>query len=162
MKSTLKGLIIKGDKLSTYTQILYHIVFSTKNREKVLTTNKCDELMKYIWGIIKNKKSYLYRINCVSDHIHILTSIHPTICLSDFVKIIKTSSTIWIKENKIFPNFTNWQSGYGAFTISINDKNNVIEYIKNQEQHHNKQTFIEEYKNLLKLAEIEYDEKYLF
>ncbi|MCD6181627.1 MAG: IS200/IS605 family transposase [Candidatus Cloacimonetes bacterium] len=147
--------------MSTYTQILYHIVFSTKNRERTLSVVNRDDLMKYICGIIKNKKSHLYRINCVSDHIHILTSIHPTVCLADFIKTIKTASSIWIKENKLFLNFTNWQSGYGAFTVSNKDKKNVIEYIKNQEQHHQHVTFIEEYKNLLEQAGVEYDEKYL-
>jgi putative transposase len=96
----------------------------------------------------------------MSDHIHILTSIHPAISLSEFVKIIKTSTTIWIKENKIFPHFVSWQPGYGAFTVSINDKANVIKYIKNQQLHHQNKSFIEEYKKILELAEIDYDEKY--
>ena len=147
--------------MSTYTQILYHIVFSTKNRKRVLTVDNRNRLLKYIWGIIKNQKSHLYRVNAVDDHIHILTHIHPTICLSDFVKTIKTNSTKWIKEEHIFPSFTNWQDGYGAFTCSINEKDKIIEYIKFQEEHHKKVSFMDEFKQLLENAGIEYDEKYL-
>jgi len=147
--------------MSTYTQIFFHIVFSTKNRENVLISNNRERLLKYIWGIIKNQKSHLYRVNAVEDHLHILTHIHPTICLSDFVKTIKTSSTKWIKEEHIFPSFTNWQDGYGAFTCSINEKDKIIEYIKAQEEHHKKVSFMNEFKLLLENAGIEYDEKYL-
>ena len=147
--------------MSTYTQILYHIVFSTKNRKKVLTVDNRQRLLKYIWGIIKNQNSHLYRINAVDDHVHILTHLHPTICLSDFIKTIKINSTKWIKNEKIFPKFTNWQDGYGAFTYSINEKNVVIKYIKSQEEHHKKVSFIDEFKKLLDDAGIKYDEKYL-
>jgi putative transposase len=79
--------------MSTHTQLLYHIVFSTKNRQRTLDLENRTKLLKYIWGIIKNQKSHLYRINAVDDHLHILTHIHPTIALSDFVKTIKTSAT---------------------------------------------------------------------
>ena len=147
--------------MATYTQIHYHIVFSTKNRERTLTTEKRESLFRYVWGIIKNKKCHPYRINSTDNHIHILTSLHPSICLSDFVKGIKISTSRWIKENNLFPYFTNWQAGYGAFTHSQNEKNALIEYIKSQEEHHKNITFREEYKNLLIDAGIEFDEKYL-
>ncbi len=148
--------------MSTYTQLLYHIIYSTKNREKVVTQNNKDRFLKYVWGTIKNQKSHLYRVNAVEDHVHILTHIHPTICLSDFVKTIKISSTKWIKEENIFPKFSNWQDGYSAFTYSINEKDNIIEYIKNQENHHKQITFIDEFKQLLKKSGVKFDEKYLF
>lgn len=147
--------------MSTHTQLLYHIIFSTKNRESVIVPKNKERLLKYIWGIIKNQKSVLYRINAEKDHIHILTHIHPTVTLSDFVKKIKTSSTTWIKAEKIFPDFSNWQDGYGAFTYSSNDKNNIVNYIKNQEEHHKKISFIDEYKKMLDNAGIKYDLKYL-
>jgi REP element-mobilizing transposase RayT len=146
--------------MSTYTQILYHIVFSTKNREKVLIKEKRKELFAYIWGILKNKNCHLYQINGVSDHIHIATHIHPSVALADLVKDIKLASGSLIKKTNLFPGFSSWQSGYGAFTYSIDAKDNLINYIKNQEDHHKKITFIDEYKLMLKENEIELDEKY--
>lgn len=145
--------------MSTYTQILYHIIFGTKHRTPVLKKEKRADLFKYIWGILKNKKCHLYQINGVEDHIHILTHIHPTIALSDLVKDIKIASSLHIKENKIFPNFSGWQNGYGAFTYSLKEKERLINYVKNQEEHHKKITFREEYISMLKEFEINFDEK---
>src|SRR5258706_16052801 len=127
--------------MSTYTQILYQIVFSTRQREPRLIKENRSELFKYIWGIIKNKKSHLYRINGVEDHLHIITHLHPTISLSDFVKDIKVAGSTKIKETGWFKNFPGWQEGYGAFTYSIKEKDRLIEYVKNQEQHHKKISF---------------------
>ncbi|HPI37503.1 MAG TPA: IS200/IS605 family transposase [Ignavibacteriaceae bacterium] len=152
---------IEGGCMSTYTQILYQLVFSTKNREKVITEEKENELFSYIWGILKNKNCHLYQINGTSNHIHILTSIHPSVALADLIKDIKVSTNLKIKEENLFPNFKGWQSGYGAFTYSIEAKDNLIEYVKNQKRHHQKTTFLDEYKKLLKDFLIEYDEKYL-
>ena len=131
--------------MSTYTQIYYHIVFSTKARKKCLTQERREDIFRYIWGIIRNKKCHLYRINGTEDDIHILTNLHPTICLSDLVKAIKVSSSKWIKENGVFSHFTHWQDGYGAFTDNNDGRERLIEYIKNQETHHKKVSFIDEY-----------------
>lgn len=147
--------------MSTYTQIIYQIVFGTKNREHVLSKNKRDDLYKYISRVLENKKCHLYRIGGVEDHIHILTHLHPTISLSDLVKDIKLSSTDFIKSNKLFPKFNGWQEGYGAFTYSIKQKDVLIEYVMNQEEHHKKISFKDEYKAFLKEHDIEFDEKYL-
>jgi len=147
--------------MSTHTQILYQIVFSTKNREKVLIKEHREKLFRYIWGILKNKKCVLYQINGIEDHIHIATHIHPTIAVSSLVKDIKIASSVWIKEQNIFPDFTGWQIGYGAFTYSFKEKNVLINYIKNQEQHHQTKSFREEYIELLNDRQIEFDEKYL-
>ena len=147
--------------MSTYTQILYQIIFSTKERKRVLLENKREELFKYIWGILNKKKCHLYRINGVEDHIHIFTHLHPSVSLADLIKDIKLASSKMIKHAQIFPSFTKWQIGYGAFTYSIHEKNNVIDYIKNQVNHHKTETFIDEYKRLLKEYKIEFDEKYL-
>ena len=146
---------------STYTQIYYHIVFSTKERMPALTKDRREDLFRYIWGIIKNKQSHLYRIGGVEDHIHILTSLHPTVALAAFVKAIKVGSNEWIKESRVFPAFTHWQDGYSAFTQSQNEKDRVIEYIKGQEEHHSKESFRDELRRLLKEAGIEFEEKYL-
>ena len=147
--------------MSTYTQILYQIIFSTKSRENALDAEKRNELFKYISGIFKNKKCHLYQIGGVSDHLHIVTHIHPTIALSSLIKDIKLASTENIKAEKLFPKFNGWQDGYGAFTYSFKDKDKLIEYVKNQEAHHKKKTFTEEYIELLNEHEIEFDEKYL-
>jgi putative transposase len=147
--------------MSTYTQILYQIVFGTKYREKVLLKDGRDELFKYITGLIKNKNCHLYIINGVEDHIHIVTHLHPTVSLSSLVKDIKLASSIYIKEKNLFKDFINWQEGYGAFTYSIKEKDRLIEYVKNQEEHHRKKSFREEYVKLLGEHGIEFDEKYL-
>ena len=153
--------VILKKNMSTYTQLLYQIVFTTKNVEKVLLKDNREQLYRYIWGILKNKNCILYQINAVEDHIHIATHIHPSIALSSLVREIKTSSSVWIKEQKIFPNFISWQNGYGGFTYSIKEKSALVNYIKNQEDHHRNIGFREEYKNILNEFDIKFEEKYL-
>jgi REP element-mobilizing transposase RayT len=147
--------------MSTYTQIYYHIVFSTKDRVPALVAEKRESLFRYIWGILKNKGCHLYRINGAEDHLHILTSLHPTVSLADLVKEIKTSTGKWIKENDLFPAFTHWQDGYGAFTIAHSEKDAVIEYIKGQQEHHKKVSFRDELREFLIKAGVQFDERYL-
>lgn len=147
--------------MSTYTPILYHIVFSTKRRLPCLLPEKRENLFRYIWGICKNKQCHLYRINGVEDHLHFPVCLHPAVTLSDLVKDIKVSASKWIKANGSMPDFTNWQDGYAAFTHSIKEKNVLIEYIRNQEERHRELPSREELKRLMNDAGIEYDEKYL-
>ena len=147
--------------MGTFKQIYYQIVFSTKNREATIAEDYESELYKYIWGIINNHKCKLYRINSMPDHIHIFSDLHPTVCLSDFIKDIKVASSIWMKQSGYFDAFSGWQDGYGAFTYSIREKNMIINYIKNQKQHHQSEPFLEEYKRLLIENGVEFDEKYL-
>lgn len=147
--------------MSTYTQILYQIVFSTKDRKPVLLKENRTELFKFIYGILKNKNCHLYRINGIEDHIHILTSLHPTVSLSSLIKDIKIASSVFMKENNLFKEFTNWQEGYAAFTYSIKEKDRLIEYVKNQEEHHKKITFRDEFIDILNEHQITFDEKYL-
>jgi putative transposase len=144
-----------------YTQFLYQIVFSTKYRKKVLIPEGRDKLFKYITGILKNKNCHLYQINGVEDHIHILTHIHQSIAVAKLVQTVKTASSSWIKENRIFPEFTNWQTKYGAFTYHIREKERLINYIKRQEEHHRKKNSVDEFKELLIEHGIEFDERYL-
>ena len=146
---------------NTYTQILYHVVFSTKNRERVLTADHREKLFRYLWGIHKNIDCHLHRINGVEDHVHLLISLHPALSLSDYVKEIKTGSSKWIKAERIFPDFTGWQDGYGAFTLSVNEKEAVSNYIKGQEEHHCAVSFLDEYRRLLEQSGTKYDERYL-
>lgn len=148
--------------MATYTQILDHIVFSTKNREQILMKENREKLFRYIWGLIKNKKCVLYQINGVEDHLHIATHLHPTVTLADLVKDIKVASSIWIKEEGVFPMFRGWQDGYAAFTKSIGDKEVLMNYIRNQEEHHRKVSFRDELIALLREENIEFDERYLF
>ena len=146
--------------MSTYTQILYHIVFATKNRQLVLLKERGDDMYKYIWGVIQKRDSHLYRIGGIEDHVHILCSLHPSVALADLVKEIKVASATWIKANNIFPDFGHWQNGYGAFTSSEKSKERIVEYIKGQEQHHHAETSPSELKRLLIEAGIEFDQKY--
>ena len=106
--------------MSTYTQLTYQIVFSTKKRRPVLEKEKRDDLFKYIWGLLKNKDCHLYRINGVKDHLHILTHIHPTLSVAGLVKDIKVSSSNFIRRENQFAGFEGWQSGYAAFTYKVN------------------------------------------
>ena len=148
--------------MSTYTQILYQIVFGTKNRNPTLSKENRDELFKYISGLLENKKCHLYRIGGVEDHLHIVTHLHPTVALAGLVKDIKLASSECIKTNKLFKNFEGWQEGYGAFTYSMTAKENLIAYVMNQEEHHKKKSFKEEYIEFMNEHQIEYDERFFF
>ena len=147
--------------MSTYTQILYQIVFSTKYRENTLSANNRNELYKYIGGILKNKKCHLYQVGGIEDHLHIVTHLHPSVALAQLVKDIKLASTEYIKSKNLFPKFNGWQDGYGAFTYSINAKETLIAYVKNQVEHHREKAFKEEYIKLLNEHMIEFEEKFL-
>jgi len=147
--------------MSTYTQLLYQIVFSTRNRQAILLGEDRIELFKYIHGILLNKKCRLYRINGGSDHLHIVTHIHPEVAISSLVKDIKLASSSYIRKNHLFPGFNGWQDGYSAFTYSISAKDHLVAYVKNQEMHHQMKTSREECIDLLKEHGVEYDEKFL-
>jgi REP element-mobilizing transposase RayT len=147
--------------MATYTQILYHIVFSTKNRECVLLIDFREKLYRFIWGVIKNNKCVLYQINGVEDHLHIATHLHPTKNLANLVKDIKVSSSLMIKNENIFPGFTGWQEGYSAFTKSNAEKDILINYIKKQDEHHRRVSFREELIELLKEEGIDFKEECL-
>ncbi|MCX6254442.1 MAG: IS200/IS605 family transposase [Bacteroidia bacterium] len=144
----------------TYTQILYQIVFSTYKREETLAPGSKQELFRYITGILQNKKCHLYRINGVYDHLHMVTHLHPSVSLASLIKDIKLASSEHIKKNKLFPLFNGWQDGYGAFTYSFRDKDRLIEYVKNQDIHHQVKTSRDELVELLDENGIEFDEKY--
>ena len=148
--------------MSTHAQIYYHIVFATKDRVPVLKADRREDLFRYIWGIVKNRNSHLYRVNGAEDHVHILTSLHPTVNLADFVEDIKTGTSLWIKEKSVFASFSHWQDGYGAFTHSKGEIDALIEYIKGQAEHHRRATFAEEYRKLLVEAGVEFDERYIW
>ncbi len=147
--------------MSTYTQTLYQIVYSTKNKKSVLLPPFRDRIFSYMAGIIQKRNCYVYVINGVEDHVHILTSLHPSISLASLVKEVKTGTNHLIKNENLISNFDGWQEGYGAFTYSRKERQNLIEYIRNQEQHHKKITFREEFISLLHEHDIPFEEKYL-
>lgn len=147
---------------STFSQIYIQIVFAVKGRESLIHSSWEEELYKYISGIIKNKEQKLIAINGMPDHIHILIGMKTTCSLSDLVREIKKSTNEFIKEKKFVKGKFNWQEGYGAFSYSHSDLDNVINYIKNQKAHHLKKSFKDEYIELLHKFEIEYKSEYLY
>jgi putative transposase len=146
--------------MSSYRQHLYHIVTRTKNNRPTLKHENNDKLFAYITGIIKNKNCFLYRINGIENHIHILTDIHPSIAPADFVKDIKVYSSLWIKKSGLFPGFEGWSEGYASLTCSYSDLERLISYIRNQQIHHQKESFEDEYRRILVEAGIEIDERF--
>lgn len=147
---------------NTFTQIHIHFVFAVKYRLGIIQSEWKEELYKYITGIADNNSHKLLAINGMSDHIHILIGNRPSQSISDLMKDIKQSSSKWINENKFIKTHFAWQAGYGAFSYSKSQISTVIKYIQNQEAHHKTKTFIEEYLEILRNFEIEYDEKYIF
>jgi REP element-mobilizing transposase RayT len=143
----------------SYVRLLYHAIIRTKASQPVLSLEHSDELYRYIWGIIKNKNSLLYRVNGIEDHVHILFSLHPTISLSDFMREMKAETSKMLKRTTGFEKFTAWSEGYAALSYSLKDKDTIINYIKNQREHHKTISFRDEYENFLKEMGLESDER---
>ncbi|MDR2206351.1 MAG: IS200/IS605 family transposase [Flavobacteriaceae bacterium] len=116
----------------SYVQLLYHIIIRTKSGMPVLSLEHSEKLYRYIWGIVKNKNSVLYRINGTEDHVHILLSLHPTLALSDFIREMKAETSKMLKRTEGFEKFTAWSEGYAALTYSLKDKEMIINYIKSE------------------------------
>jgi len=146
----------------TFSQIYIQVVFAVKSRENLINRNWAPELHKYIAGIIKGKNQKPIIVNGMPDHIHAFMGLRPVMSISDLVRDIKSNSTNFINERKFVKGKFAWQEGYGAFSYSHSQIKNVYNYILNQENHHRKETFKEEYMDLLKKFEIEFEEKYLF
>ena len=146
--------------MSSYRQHLYHIVFRTKDSLPTICQDNSTDLYAYIAGIIKHKRSHLYRINGVENHLHILTDMNPSIAPIDLIKDIKVSTSIWMKQSNLFVDFNGWSVGYGSFTCSYKDIASLINYIKNQQEHHKKISFEDEYRKLLLECGINPDEKF--
>jgi putative transposase len=146
--------------MSSYRRILYHLIFRTKDSRKTLIQEHSKELYAYLMGFIRNKNCFLYRINGIEDHLHIFCDLHPSIALADFMRDIKTTSSIWLKQSGKFLEFNGWADGYAALTYGWKDKEMIINYIKNQQDHHKKESFQNELRRLLKEQGIEIDNKY--
>ena len=147
---------------NTYTQLNIHAVFSVKGRENLLSLNVRNELFPYISGIVKNTGNFLLAVNGYKDHVHLFFELNPANCISTIMEQVKSNSSKWINEKKFMPGKFCWQTGYAAFSYSRSQRDSVIQYIVNQEQHHRKTTFREEYLNFLEKFKMEYDMRYLY
>ena len=146
----------------TFSQVYIQIVFAVKGRENLISKEWKVDLNKYIAGIIKGKEQKPIIVNGVADHIHAFVGLKPAMRISDLVRDIKNNSSNFINDNHFVSKKFSWQEGYGAFSYSHSQIGNVYNYILNQEKHHKKKSFREEYLELLEKFEIEYNEKYLF
>lgn len=147
---------------NTYTQFYVHLVFAVKNKQSLIQKAWKNELEMYITGIVQNHKHKLLAIGTMPDHIHIFIGYNVNELIPDLVEAIKKSSNLWINENKLSKFKFEWQRGYGAFTHSRAQLDTVVKYIHNQEEHHKKKTFREEYIEMLLKNDIEFKPEYLF
>ncbi len=147
---------------NTFTQIYIQIVFSTYQRQDMIRNEIKDDIYKYITGIVQNKHHKLIVINGMTDHIHIFIGMKPNESISDLVRDIKKDSSKFINSNGWIRGKFQWQEGFGAFSYGHSQINDVIQYIQNQETHHKKLTFKEEYVNFLEKFNVEYDKQYVF
>ena len=147
---------------NTYTQIHIQAVFPVKYRRSQIQNEWKNELYKYITGIVQNHKHKMLAINGMPDHLHLFFGMRPTQSLSELLQDIKGSSSKWINDQKLTQRQFEWQQGFGAFSYCRAEVEKVIAYIHNQQVHHQKRTFLQEYKILLKEFEIEYSEQFIF
>ena len=146
---------------NTYVNNIVHIVFRVKSKDKLILADDLVHIHKYIGGITKGIGGTLIEVGGMPDHVHLLVSLPKIMSLSDFVKTIKANSSRWIKELNPYYSSFSWQDGYGAFSVSASVVPKVVNYIRNQENHHKQRSFMDEYKSFLNACGIEYDEQYL-
>ncbi len=146
----------------TFSQIYIQYVFAVKGRENLIKPEFQEELYKYISGIVEGKNQKSLAVNGMPDHVHVLVGLKPSMCIADLIRDIKSSSCNFINDGGFLKNHFNWQEGYGAFSYSQSNFGKVIDYIINQKQHHQKQTFRQEYLGFLKKFNVPFEEKYLF
>jgi putative transposase len=146
----------------SFTGIYLHIIFSTKNRARLLSPEVRDRLFPYMGGLVRERNGDALLINGVEDHIHILTKFPATITLSDFLRDVKSISAGWVRDSLSDARLFGWQTGYAAFSVSKSNVETVREYIAQQEEHHKRKTFEEEYLKFLESHGIEYDPRFVF
>lgn len=149
-------------KPGSFSQIYIHLVFAPKFRESLLQPHVCKVLYPYMGQTLNNNGHKPIIINGMSDHLHILLGLNPKQSVSDLISDLKRSSSLYFNEGRLLPGNFQWQEGYGAFSYSRSQLDNVYKYIENQKEHHGKITFRDEYLGFLKKYEVEYDERYLF
>ena len=147
---------------NTYTQIYIQVVFAVEGRQSLIALEHNDELQKYITGIVSAQKHKLIAINNMPDHLHLLVGLRPNAALSELVRDIKANSSRFINEKRWVMGRFSWQEGFGAFSYSRSQLAAVIRYIENQQKHHAKKSFLDEYTALLDKFEVEYDQRYIF
>lgn len=147
---------------NTYTQIYIHIVFTVQNRLSLINSKWRDELYMYISGIVTKQGHKLISIGGMPDHLHVFIGLKPNQSVSDLLQDIKGDSSKWINLKGFVKGKFEWQSGFGAFSYSISQIDDVVKYIQNQEEHHKRMTFIQEYKQFLDKFQISFDERYVF
>ena len=147
---------------NTYTQIYIHVVFAVEGRQSLIAPEHNDELQKYIAGIVSAQGQKLIAINNMPDHVHILLGLKPDLALSDLVRDIKANSSKFINQHRWVAGRFGWQEGFGAFSHARSQLDTVIRYIQNQQKHHAKKSFREEYVELLEKFGVQYDDRYVF
>jgi putative transposase len=147
---------------NTYTQIYIQVIFAVARRECLITKRHQEEINKFITGIIRNKNQKLIAIGGMPDHLHMLIGMQPDIALSDLVRDVKSSSSIWINDHRWMRGKFNWQEGFGGFSYSRSQIDSVARYILDQEKHHAKRSFRNEYLGFLKKFDIAFEERYAF
>jgi putative transposase len=147
---------------NTYTQIYIHVVFAVEGRQSLICSEHNNELQKYTTGIVSGQKQKLIAINNMPDHVHILIGLKPDLALSNLLRDIKANSSGFINEKRWVAGRFKWQEGFGAFSCSRSQLDVVIRYIQNQQQHHARKTFRQEYLELLEKFGVSYDERYVF
>jgi len=147
---------------NTFTNLLYHIVFSTKHRKPLIDESLRNELYPYIGGIIRGERGILLEIGGIADHIHIVAKLKADSSVADIVRLVKANSSKWSNQRLKRKSTFGWQTGYAAFTVSESQLAAVRSYVRNQERHHRKLTFQQEYVALLRKHGIEFDPQYLW
>ena len=146
----------------TFSQIYLQFVFAVKGRQSLIAKENKEELHKYITGLVQNRKAKMLAVHCMPDHAHLFVGVKPAIFLPDFIKEIKVASNLFINEKHWVRKPFNWQEGYGVFSYSHSHIDRVVKYVLNQETHHRKSNFRNEYIGLLNKFEIPFEEKYVF
>ena len=147
---------------NTYTQIYLHIVFAAEGRQSLIPPEHNDELQKYITGIVSAQRHKLIAINNMPDHLHLLVGLRPDAALSELVRDIKANSSRFISDKRWVAGRFSWQEGFGALSYSRSQLGTVIRYIENQQKHHAKKSFRNEYTELLERFGVEFDQRYVF
>lgn len=144
------------------SQVILHLVFSTKDRENLINKEITEDLYSYIVGICRSNNSQCYRVGGTSSHIHVACTLPRTITISKFVAEVKASSSRWINQKCNLENKFAWQSGYGVFSLGVSQLKALTNYIDHQEEHHKKRSFQEEYTILLEKYSVDFKEEYLW
>ncbi len=147
---------------NTYNQLYIQCVFASKYRAATLHQQWDERLRMYISAIVRNNGHKMIAINNVPDHIHLFIGLNPKQSISEIIQLIKGDSSEWINKEKLTTRKFHWQEGYGAFSYGKSQVDDVVKYIEKQQEHHKKEAFLDEYKNMLEKFEVEYDERYIF